>query len=123
MLPKLRSTNHPGMQLIRPLYSVSEEAICSWRDYNGLEFLQCACRFTEKAAQDEKLSKRHEVKMLLKELKKDNPMVCSNIFNAIHNVCLDTFCEYKEGNVRHTFNEIFDSKQNLINIETEKNYD
>ena len=123
MLPKLLSTNHPGMQLIRPLYAVEEDAICSWRDYNGLEFLQCACRFTEKAAEDEKLSKRHEVKMLIKSLKKDNPMVKSNIFNAIHNVCLDTFCEYKTGDVRHDFNEIFENKIKLLNIETEKNYD
>ncbi len=111
MLPKLRSTSHPGMQLIRPLYCVEEDAICSWRDYNDLSFLQCACRFTEKAEIDEKLSKRHEIKQLLKTLKKDNPMICSNIFNAIHNVCLDTLCEYKTGNIKYSFNEIFESKK------------
>ena len=110
MLPKLRSTNHEGMQLIRPLYTVEEDAIISWRDYNSLSFLQCACRFTEKAEQDEKLSKRHETKMLIKSLKKENPQVKMNIFNALHNVCLDTFCEYKSNGVRHTFNEIFDNE-------------
>ncbi len=110
MPPKLRSTNHVGMQLIRPLYCVEEAAICAWRDYNKLEFLQCACRFTEKAAENEHLSKRHEVKMLLKSLKKDNPLICKNIFNAVHNVCLDTFCEYKSGGVHYDFNEIFEKK-------------
>ena len=110
MLPKLRSTNHEGMQLIRPLYTVEEDAIISWRDYNSLSFLQCACRFTEKAEQDEKLSKRHETKMLIKSLQKENPQVKMNIFNALHNVCLDTFCEYKSNGIRHTFNEIFENE-------------
>ena len=119
MLPKLRSTNHEGMQLIRPLYTVEEDAIISWRDYNGLSFLQCACRFTEKAKEDERLSKRHETKMIIKTLKKDNPLIKMNIFNALHNVCLDTFCEYKSNGVKHTFNEIFDENE-IINIETEK---
>lgn len=110
MLPKLRSTNHEGMQLIRPLYMVEEDAIISWRDYNGLSFLQCACRFTEKADQDEKISKRHETKMLIKSLKKDNPLIKMNIFNALHNVCLDTFCEYKSDGIKHCFNDIFNNQ-------------
>lgn len=108
MLPKLRSTNHPGMQLIRPLYMVSEEAICAWRDYNGLEFLQCACRFTEGVANESVSSKRAETKKLLAELKKENPLICQNIFNSLHNVCLDTFCGYKTDGVRYDFNTIFE---------------
>ena len=47
MPPKLRSKNFPGMELIRPLYCVHEDAILNWRNYNQLRFLQCACRFTE----------------------------------------------------------------------------
>lgn len=107
MLPKLRSTNHHGMTLIRPLYMVEESAIISWRDYNSLSFLQCACRFTEKSNDDERLSKRHETKMILKALEKENPLIKSNIFNSIHNVCLDTFCGYKSDGTKHEFNEIF----------------
>lgn len=108
MPPKLRSTSHPGMQLIRPLYMVSEDDICAWRDYNGLSFLQCACRFTEIAEVDETYSKRLEVKNLLKDLKETNPLIYMNIFNSIHNVCLDTFCEYKSNGVHYDFNEIFE---------------
>ena len=111
MPPKLRSTSHEGMELIRPLYTVEESAICAWRDYNGLSFLQCACRFTEKAETDEHLSKRSETKRLLSELKKENPLIIRNIYNALHNVCLDTFCGYKQGDVKHEFNEIYKNKK------------
>ena len=108
MPPKLRSTSHPGMQLIRPLYMVSEADICAWRDANELTFLQCACRFTEQAEQEEMLSKRLVVKNLLRELKKENPMIAQNIFNSLHNVSLDTFCGYKSNGIRNTFNDIFE---------------
>ena len=47
MPPKLRSKNFPGMELIRPLYCVHEDATIAWKNYNHLQFLQCACRFTE----------------------------------------------------------------------------
>ena len=47
MMPKLYSTSHKGMQLIRPLYYVKEADIIKWRERNDLHFIQCACRFTE----------------------------------------------------------------------------
>ena len=50
MLPKLHSTNFAGMELIRPLYCIHEDSIIAWRRYNDLEFIQCACRFTENCA-------------------------------------------------------------------------
>ena len=50
MLPKLHSTNFAGMELIRPLYCIHEEDILAWKQYNNLEFIQCACRFTENCA-------------------------------------------------------------------------
>ena len=91
-----------------PIYGKQWRA---WRDYNGLSFLQCACRFTEKSEYFENISKRKEVKLLLGNLEKDNPLIYSNILNSIHNVCLDTFCGYKSGGVRHGFNEIFDKSE------------
>ena len=107
MPPKLHSTNFEGMQLIRPLYEVHEDAIIAWRDYNGFRFLQCACRFTERANDEIALSKRLETKRLIAELKKNNPQVEDNIFRSMSNVCLDTLCEYKQGGVRHSFLERF----------------
>lgn len=52
MMPKLHSTNFEGMELIRPMYLIREDDIKAWRDYNGLDFLQCACKFTESCAGD-----------------------------------------------------------------------
>ncbi len=107
MMPKVRSANFPGMELIRPLYCVHEEDILAWKKYNGLEFLQCACRFTENAAGGDGAgeSKRLEVKRLLKALRRDNPDVEKSVFNAIHAVCLDTFPGWKTKGKAHSFLE------------------
>lgn len=110
MLPKLHSTNFEGMELIRPLYCVHEEAIISWKNYNNLEFIQCACRFVENrdsSADGIGESKRQEIKMLIKELKKVNPLVDSNIFNSIHSVELDTMPGYKTKGREYSFLDNF----------------
>ncbi len=110
MAPKLRSKNFPGMELIRPLYCVHEDAIVRWRDYNELHFLQCACRFTEnRDASGDGIgeSKRQEIKLLLRELKKTNPNIEKSIFRAIHGVQLDTFPGFKHRGTAHTFTEIY----------------
>lgn len=111
MLPKLKSTNFDGMELIRPLYCVNENAIIRWREYNGLEFIQCACRFVDEYSNSEDGigdSKRQEIKALIKELKKNNPDIEHNIFKSIHNVKLDTFVEYKQKGIEHSFLEEFE---------------
>lgn len=106
MLPKLKSTNFEGMELIRPLYCVNEEAIIKWKNYNNLEFIQCACRFVDEyssSADGIGESKRQEVKALIRELKKINKEVEMNIFNSIHNVKLDTLIAYKQNGIEHSF--------------------
>ena len=68
MPPKLHSQNFEGMELIRPMYCIHEDDILSWKRYNDLEFIQCACRFTEHCAScggTEKGSKRAEIKELI----------------------------------------------------------
>ena len=111
MMPKLHSTNFEGMELIRPLYLVREDEIKAWRDYNGLRFLQCACRFTDTCSvtdgKDSK-SKRIEIKNLIRELKKTNSFVEGNIFKSVENVNLDTVIAYKQKGVRHNFLEGYD---------------
>lgn len=111
MMPKLNSTNFEGMQLIRPLYMVREDDIKRWRDYNGLRFIQCACKFTDTCTtcnNEENLSKRVEVKELIRTLKAKNPFVESNIFKSVENVNLDTVVAYKQGGVRHHFLDTYD---------------
>ena len=90
MPPRLQSKNYPGMELIRPLYRVHEQAILAWQRYNQLEFLRCACKFTQRAAACGG-SKRQEVKELLAGLKKTNPNIEKSIFMSLHNLCPDTF--------------------------------
>ena len=103
MPPKLWSTNHPSMQLIRPLYYVHEQDILRWKEHNGLRFLRCACKFTANCAVREEDSKRLEVKRLIAELKKTNPNVDINIFRSAYNVHVDTLIEYDTRGVRHDF--------------------
>lgn len=114
MMPKLHSIHFPGMELIRPMYYIREADIKRWRDYNGLTFLQCACRFTETCALDTEgasASKRLEIKNMIAEMKKINPFVESNIFRSVENVNLDTVVGYKSGGVRHSFLENYDQLQ------------
>lgn len=90
MLPKLHSENFEGLELIRPLYLVKESAILAWKKSNNLEFINCACRFTEKiASSDETVSKRKEIKDLIASLRKINPEVDNNIFKALDNINLN----------------------------------
>lgn len=106
MLPKLHSENFEGMELIRPMYCIREESILSWKHYNDLEFIQCACRFTENCTMCDNGgggSKREEVKILLRRLKRENPNIEKSIFNSIHSVSLDTMVGYKAKCVYHSF--------------------
>lgn len=106
MMPKLHSTNFPGMELIRPMYLVREEDIIHWRDYNNLQFIQCACHFTDgyvNRNNGELSSKRQEVKQLIQKLKEINPYVEFNIFKSVENVNLNTIIAYKQNGVKHTF--------------------
>ncbi len=121
MRPKLHSTNFKGMELIRPLYCVHEDAIIAWRDYNGLEFLQCACRFTENVANEETSSKRKETKDLIRELKKTNPLVEMNIFNSIHDVNVNTLVGYKTKGINYNFINEYDAETEIIKKELEGN--
>ncbi|MDR1736491.1 MAG: tRNA 2-thiocytidine biosynthesis protein TtcA [Oscillospiraceae bacterium] len=110
MMPKLHSQNFPGMELIRPMYRVHEDDIIAWRRHSSLDFLQCACRFTEQTATDTGASKRLEVKALLKQLKKDNPDVEKNIFKSVHMVNLETLIGYKSGGVETSFLDGYDKR-------------
>lgn len=103
MMPKLHSTNFPGMELIRPMYRVHEDDIISWQRYNSLEFIQCACRITENIAEGSGGSKRQEVKELIRSLKKDHKDVEKCIFESIHMVNLDTVIGYKQNGIERSF--------------------
>ncbi len=113
MMPKLHSTNFEGMELIRPMYLIREEDIKKWRDYNNLNFLQCACKFTETCTTCDEdgasNSKRMEIKKLIASLKQINPFIESNIFSSVENVNLNTVIAYKHNGEKHSFLENYDT--------------
>ncbi len=116
MMPKLHSTNFEGMELIRPMYLIREKDIVHWCNYNNLSFIQCACKFTEKAETEDKenTSKRKEIKALIQELKKTNPQVESNIFRSVENVNIDTVISYKQGGVVHNFVDTYNKDKGSL---------
>ena len=115
MMPKLHSTNFPGMELIRPMYLIREADIKSWRDANDLHFIQCACHFTDTCTtcdpDGRTVSKRMEIKRLIAELKKVNPAVEANIFRSMENVNLNTVISYKQNGVTHSFLDEYDARR------------
>ncbi|MBQ7323690.1 MAG: tRNA 2-thiocytidine biosynthesis protein TtcA [Clostridia bacterium] len=110
MLPRIASTNFEGMELIRPMYCILERDILRWKEYNQLEFIACACRFTQNltGGDEDTFSARRKVKELITTLKKENDNVENNIFQSIHNVQLDTLAEYKKNGEKHSFLEKFE---------------
>lgn len=111
MMPKVKSTNFEGMELIRPMYLIREDDIKRWRDYNDLRFIQCACKFTDYCTSDacktsNTGSKRKQIKDLIATLSRDNPQVEQNIFRSVENVNLSTVIAYKDKDgKRHRFDD------------------
>ena len=113
MMPKLHSTNHPGMQLIRPLYMVKEQDILAWKKHHDLQFIQCACRLTENCTLCDNGgggSKRQEMKALVKKFRQTNPSIDLNIFNSIHDVNLDTIIGYHNKKMSYHFLDDYNEK-------------
>lgn len=109
MLPKLHSDNFLGIELIRPLYLVKEDAIISWMKYNNLKFINCACKLTESSDTYMINSKRKEIKLLISDLLKVNPKVDVNIFKAMDNINCDGVIGYKINGVKHSFLDDYDN--------------
>ena len=104
MMPKLPSDNFPGIELIRPMYLIKEKDILSWRDFNNLKFINCACRFTENCSiNDDGTSKRLEMKKLIASLRKTNPSVDYNIYKSLDNINMNCILGYKKDGEYHSF--------------------
>ena len=110
MMPKLHSDNFKGLELIRPLYLVKESSIISWKNYNNLTFLNCACKFTEEADVDEEKSKRKEMKKLIKSLREKNKDLDHNIFTSMNNINLNCVLGTKKNGKYESFLDKYDKK-------------
>ena len=124
MMPKINSTSHPGMQLIRPLYYVKETDIINWRDRNGLDFIQCACRFTEEYSKnnnEDGKSKREEIKALIKDLRLKYRNIDINIMRSTENVNLNTIISYEKDGSTYNFLDDYDERREKLLKNENKN--
>ena len=113
MMPKLHSQNFEGMELIRPMYLIKEDAVKAWRDYNGLQFIQCACRFTENCVScgSGRGSKRDEMKELIAHFRKESDVIEKNIFKSVHNINLKTVIGYHKDDWTYNFLDDYNDKK------------
>ena len=107
MMPKLHSANFEGMQLIRPMYLIREADIKHWCRYHDLQFIQCACHFTDTCTTcnpDERtVSKRMVIKQLIAKLAEENPQIEKNIFRSVENINLNKIISYQLNHETHSF--------------------
>ncbi|NLJ90706.1 MAG: tRNA 2-thiocytidine biosynthesis protein TtcA [Clostridiales bacterium] len=105
MMPKLRSKNFKGMELIRPMYLIKEEDIIKWANFNNLSFIDCACKVTDIKSGNGG-SKRDEMKALVAHLRSIDDSIDFHIFRSVENVNLETVIRYKkDGKVHHFLDE------------------
>lgn len=114
MMPKLHSKNFEGMELIRPMYKIKEADIIAWKEHNELQFIQCACRFTENCTMCDNGgggSKREEMKRLIKKLRQTSDVIDMNIFKSVHDVNLKTLIGYHNEEMKYNFLDDYDNKK------------
>ncbi len=99
MLPKLKSTNFEGIELIRPLYYVEEKYIENFTREHGIWPLNCACM----VAAEKTGNKRYEIKALIEELKKTNKNVDKLIMSATQNVNMDCILGWQKDGEKHSY--------------------
>jgi tRNA(Ile)-lysidine synthase TilS/MesJ len=107
MLPKLKSKNFKGLELIRPLYYVEESYIQKFIQSSGIWPLNCACM----VAADRIGNKRYEIKDLIAELKKKFKGIDRSIFHAAENVNLDGVLAWEKNGKKHSFLESYDNSE------------
>lgn len=105
MMPKLKSQNFEGLELIRPLYLIEERDIIRWLNNTGIIPMDEACPIMEKKND----SQRQNVKMIIENLRKDNPNVEKSIFKSSENVFAGAVLEYDLNGNRHSFLDEYDN--------------
>ncbi|NLT94896.1 MAG: tRNA 2-thiocytidine biosynthesis protein TtcA [Clostridia bacterium] len=106
MLPKLKSTNFKGLELIRPMYLIREDSIEKFIRESGISPMNCACM----VAAQKTGNKRYEIKKLIKELSQDFQEVEKSIFRAAQNVHLDCILGWKKDGKMHSFLDHYDEE-------------
>lgn len=103
MLPKLKSTNYEGVELIRPMYYIREQYIQKFTQNSGIWPLNCACMVAAKRTS----SKRDEMKELVKKLKENFEDIDKSIFKATQNVNMDAILGWEKDGQKHSYLDFY----------------
>jgi tRNA(Ile)-lysidine synthase TilS/MesJ len=106
MLPKLKSKNFAGLELIRPLYYVEEKSIEKFTQEHGISPLNCACM----VAAEKTANKRYEMKALVEELKKINVDIDKRIMSATQNVNIDCILGWQKKGKKYSYLDFYDDE-------------
>lgn len=104
MLPKLKSRNFEGIELIRPLYYIEEISIRRFIEYSGIWPLNCACM----VAAERIGNKRYEIKDLIESLKKNFENVDKSIFKAAQNVNMDSILGWEKDGEKYSYLDFYE---------------
>jgi tRNA(Ile)-lysidine synthase TilS/MesJ len=103
MMPRLKSQNFEGLELIRPMYYIHEEDIKRFTMNAGLSPMNCGCVVAAKKTS----SKRREMKELIAHLKKTSPDIDKCILQSAHNVNMDCIVGWNSNGSKHNFLESY----------------
>lgn len=92
MLPKAKSQNYEGIELIRPMYLIKEKDVERFINYHNFLINPKGCLFQERSLD----SKRQEVKQLISDLRKIYKNIDINIFRSAENINLSSVLGYYE---------------------------
>lgn len=106
MLPKLKSSNHEKLELIRPLYFIDETYIERFTQKGGIWPLNCACM----VAAEKIGNKRYEIKSMIKEMKKSFPNLDKSIFNAARNINMDAVLGWEKDGKKYSYLDFYNNE-------------
>lgn len=106
MLPKLKSSNFAGLELIRPLYYVEEKEIISFSQYSGIQALNCACMVAAKKIGN----KRYEIRALIEELKGRFDEFDKKLFKAADNVNMESILGWQKDGQKYSYLDFYDEE-------------
>lgn len=106
MLPKIKSKNFEGLELIRPMYLIKEKEIIKLMEANNIVTMDCGCELQACRVS----SKRREMKNLIKSLKETFSGSDQNIFHAAENVNLDSIARWTKDGKEYSFYDGWDEE-------------